>query len=142
VAGPAILAWAVRGCLIWQKEGLIVPDIIETATEEYRQSQDPMAEFYEEECIFEPDVFVPVADLRDAYDKWAEDAGIPEKYRLGRKACNERLQDKGCERKSTRYTNNVGTEKVGKCWHGVMLKSACNRFERKKPEEIQDEIPF
>jgi hypothetical protein len=34
--GPAILAWAVEGCLRWREEGLGVPPVAEHATEAYR----------------------------------------------------------------------------------------------------------
>lgn len=42
IAGSAILAWAVKGCLKWQKEGLVVPEVVERATENYRLEQDPL----------------------------------------------------------------------------------------------------
>src|SRR5215510_15944573 len=35
-----LLAWAVRGCLSWQKDGLQVPEEVEIATQEYRREMD------------------------------------------------------------------------------------------------------
>ena len=42
----AILAWAVKGCLDWQKHGdLGVPPQVTDATAEYRRDCDPLADF-------------------------------------------------------------------------------------------------
>ena len=38
---PGILAWAVRGCLEWQKVGLGLPTSVSEATREYREECDP-----------------------------------------------------------------------------------------------------
>lgn len=136
-AGSAILTWAVKGCLKWQHDGLTVPEVVELSTEEYRQSQDPLKEFFEDECEFDPVVFIPVVDLRTAYDQWAKDNGA--RFTLGPRGFNKRLRSKGCKAKSKRCTNSIGTEKVGKCWQGITLKSNPQKDEQ---EQITDEIPF
>ena len=33
---PEIMAWAVKGCLEWQRQGLGIPEEVKTATEVYR----------------------------------------------------------------------------------------------------------
>lgn len=48
-----ILAWAVRGCLAWQSQGLGAPDAVRDATEAYRAEMDVLAMFFEERCIFD-----------------------------------------------------------------------------------------
>ena len=42
---PGVLAWAVRGCLDWQKDGLGCSAAVEEATAAYRKESDPCAEF-------------------------------------------------------------------------------------------------
>jgi putative DNA primase/helicase len=121
VAGSAILAWAVRGCLKWRQSGLIVPSVVESSTQEYRRSQDPLREFCEEECKFAPQAYVPVHEMRGAYEQWAKDVGI--RYPVGPREFNKRLRARGCESKPKRYADNVGDERVGKCWTGVTLIS-------------------
>ncbi len=140
IAGPAILAWIVRGCLKWQERGLKVPEVIEQSTDEYRQSQDPLREFYEDVCVFEPTAIVPVKDLRAAYESWGEDVGIKAKYLLGRAAFNARLEAKGIIQKPTRYVNSVGTETNGRCWHGITLSS--NPKHKENGSGNQGKIPF
>ncbi len=42
---PGILAWLVRGCLLWQKYGLKPPKEITEATEQYRRGEDILADY-------------------------------------------------------------------------------------------------
>lgn len=138
-AGPAILAWAVEGCLRWQMEGLNVPDGVTAATAQYRQEQDPLAEFLDDMCnVGDEDLFVPVTDLRKSYERWASDVGV--KHTLGAKAFNERLESRGCRRVTRRYYNDLGTAKIGKCWVGITL--VCNRFPSTLSDENDDSLPI
>ena len=41
-AAPAVLAWAVRGCLEWQSAGLCPPSTVMSATEDYLRMQDTL----------------------------------------------------------------------------------------------------
>lgn len=47
---PGILAWAVRGCLEWQREGLPSPVLMEQETRAYRQEQDVVQQFVDTHC--------------------------------------------------------------------------------------------
>lgn len=49
-----ILAWAVRGCFLWQDEGLEEPESIKEATKQYRESQDKVQQFLDEQTILDP----------------------------------------------------------------------------------------
>lgn len=69
---PAILKWAVDGCLLWQKEGLEKPKAVEDAVKEYRNEMDVISAFLETCCIVgmgEEKAGV----LYQAYSKWAEE---------------------------------------------------------------------
>jgi P4 family phage/plasmid primase-like protien len=46
-----ILAWMVRGCLSWQRDGLTMPRRVVEATAAYRQSEDVLARWIAECCI-------------------------------------------------------------------------------------------
>jgi putative DNA primase/helicase len=74
-SGPAILAWAVRGCMEWQREGLGVPPAVEAATTEYRSNMDPLKDFLEEYCVVGPGIWCYTGALREAYEKWAQETG-------------------------------------------------------------------
>ena len=67
---PGILAWAVRGCLDWQRQGLGMPAAIKNATQEYRQEEDVIAQFLADNCIVGPQYKATASDLHTAFTKW------------------------------------------------------------------------
>ncbi len=69
---PGILAWAIKGCLDWQRYGLKEPDAVTTATASYRHEQDVLGDFIEDCCMLEPLASIPKADLRKEYDRWCQ----------------------------------------------------------------------
>ena len=93
-AGPAILAWIVRGCLDWQQQGLAVPEVVESATAAYRSEQDPIRDFLDDYCELDPSAHVPARRLREAYEAWAKDNGVRP---LHGRAYGERLRARGCD---------------------------------------------
>jgi putative DNA primase/helicase len=74
-AQSAILAWAVAGCLEWQKDGLQIPGRVREYTEEYRTENDPFRAFFDEKCIFGPNARIRRSQLRHAYERWAHANG-------------------------------------------------------------------
>lgn len=72
---PGILAWAVRGCLIWQQEGLNPPAKVTGATAEYRSEMDAIGRFIEERCILKPNTQVRGKQIYEAYSTWCEENG-------------------------------------------------------------------
>lgn len=72
---PGILAWMVRGCLEWQRIGLAEPAEVMTATQQYQQSQDPIAGFVDECCIIGPRRREKASTLYGCYKRWAENGG-------------------------------------------------------------------
>jgi P4 family phage/plasmid primase-like protien len=104
---PGVLAWAVAGCLEWQRYGLQEPEEVRAATAAYRAEQDTMAGFISECCRVHTDAKVRSSALFDAYQKWSG-----EKLTTA-PAFRARMNDKG-------YRSERGT---GGHWyyHGVGL---------------------
>jgi putative DNA primase/helicase len=48
--GQAILAWAIRGAVLWAATGLVVPDTVRTASADYMNEQDDLRLWIEEKC--------------------------------------------------------------------------------------------
>jgi putative DNA primase/helicase len=96
---PGILAWAVRGCLDWQREGLGLPDEVKTATEAYRAEMDTLGEFLREECVLEAGAQVLARALYQRYDTWAFRTG--EKKPLSQKALSLALAERGLTKRHT-----------------------------------------
>lgn len=67
---PGILAWAVRGCLDWQKNGLRESEAVKNAINEYRKEQDNLSDFLSDCCIFKRESTVSKADLWSEYQRW------------------------------------------------------------------------
>lgn len=73
---PGILAWAVRGCLEWQRlGGLGEPASVRAAVRHYRQEQDLLAQFVAERCSTAPGDRVKATPLLVAYNDWLETNG-------------------------------------------------------------------
>ena len=94
MGGPAVLAWALEGCLAWQAEGLGLPPAVREATCAVRAEMDPLLPFFEACCLFEDGIWTSNAALRSAYACWADENGI--RLRVGGKAWGERLRARGC----------------------------------------------
>ncbi len=70
-----ILAWLVRGCLEWQRDGLNPPDSVLEHTTEYRKGENHMARFLEDNCVLGQGMEVKSSVLSRAYRQWCEENG-------------------------------------------------------------------
>lgn len=71
---PQILAWAVEGCMKWQKEGIQEPECVLNATQDYKQEMDLIAGFVDQ-CIvidYTADNKIMASDLFGIYSRWAK----------------------------------------------------------------------
>lgn len=105
-----ILAWAVRGCLEWQRDGLGVPYEVEQATNEYRKEQDIFSLFISQCCVLGERKWVSTASFRKEYEKFCTENG--EQPHLAGNAFAERLRALGCKPKTARQ---------GRGWSGIGL---------------------
>jgi putative DNA primase/helicase len=106
-----ILAWAVRGCLAWQREGLKTPQAVRDATEGYRAEMDVLAAFFQECCVFDKRAEAGASDLYKAYVRWCEAAGERGESQT---YFGTRLRERGLTNRET------GGRKV---WCGIGLKA-------------------
>ncbi len=71
-----ILAWAVQGCLDWQRRGrLDPPPSVRQATEEYFEAEDALGRWLDERCVREDSARSLTAELFGDWKLWAEAAG-------------------------------------------------------------------
>lgn len=90
-----ILAWAVRGAMEWYATGLQEPGSVSTATQDYRESEDRLAEFIAARLVQEPGARVAPMGVRRTYAEWAEDAGLSRKEVLSGWALGVELESRG-----------------------------------------------
>ena len=70
---PQILAWAIQGCLQWQKEGLEMPDEIRIATNEYRDEMAIVRSLAKDRIKMKPGNKIKASLIYTAYKQWARD---------------------------------------------------------------------
>lgn len=112
---PGIFAWAVRGCLAWQKDGrLIPPDAVRLATEEYRAEMDVIGSFILESCDVYPEAQSTSAELYTAYSRWCDQSG---EKPMTQTAFAGRLKERGLESGRSSLTGR-------KLWKGIRVRMA------------------
>ncbi|MFC3165414.1 DNA primase family protein [Ciceribacter thiooxidans] len=67
-----ILNWLIEGVAIFLTEGLVIPEAVRGATQEYRDSQDPTAAFVARCIVVRHGAEIPAGELYDAYARFAE----------------------------------------------------------------------
>jgi putative DNA primase/helicase len=70
-----ILAWAVAGCLAWQREGLNPPACVQDATQEYFESEDALGRWLDERCVRTANAKSLTSELFTDWKQWAEASG-------------------------------------------------------------------
>ncbi len=139
---PALLAWAVRGCLAWQRDGLKPAAVVRTKTAELRADFDPLAEFLSECCVFASKAETTALELRQAYEAWAASMGAKP---INNRDWSQRLKARGCESIRTRRGGNPVT-----VWRGVGLLTEPPPAQPEPPEvavgagvqDVQDKRHF
>ena len=74
-SGPAVLRWIVDGAAWYLERGIDAPELVQTATANYREAMDPLADFISECCVMSETCFVKAGDLRAAYEAWCQENG-------------------------------------------------------------------
>jgi phage/plasmid-associated DNA primase len=116
---PGILAWAVRGCLAWQRDGLRAPDAVREATAAYRAENDALGEFFRLHTVFEPDAKIARKDLREAYESFCRENGSEP---FGAKRFAGRLREKGVKESGVRRGASIVNG-----WKGVRMATDAER---------------
>ena len=92
---PGILRWMIEGCLDWQANGLVRPDVVQAATDSYFGDQDLLGQWLDECCDADPGnnhKWDRSADLFSSWRAYAEKAGEREG---SAKSLSEALQKRG-----------------------------------------------
>jgi phage/plasmid-associated DNA primase len=114
IAGPAILAWAVKGCGLYAEKGkLCVPEDVTKATTEYRNSMNTMKPFIDEKCIIKVGLMVTKRMLFNQYEGWCIDSGIDSETKI---SFGKRLKE------TYEITDDSIADNVS-IWKGIGLKA-------------------
>lgn len=104
-----ILNWAVHGCISWINEGVIVPDKVKAAVEDYRGEMDTIEHFLSDCCVTGKEYTVKIVDLYDAYCKWCSDN---REHELSNIKFTKKLKEKNFEQSRTKFSRH---------WEGLGL---------------------
>jgi putative DNA primase/helicase len=109
--GPGILNWLLEGAQCWCGEGLQTPNVITSATDEYRAGMDVIGNFIRERCVKGEGCSIRARELFKCYQDWCEENN--------EHACSERffglkLKELGLEQK--RFGD-------GRYWQGLGIKA-------------------
>ncbi len=108
-----ILAWAVQGCLDWQRMGrLDPPQRVVEATEEYFEAEDALGRWLEERCVRTANAKSLTAELFTDWKQWAEAAG---EFIGSQRRFSDLLITRGIEK----WRNSVGV----RGFQGIGLKN-------------------
>lgn len=118
---PGILAWAVRGAVAWNQQGLGSCAVVDDATGDYRGQMDWLGAFLSETVVDQPESWVLVQTLFDAYRKWALDNG--EKVIVSKRKLGTALRERG-------WTTDLKTSQRLTAWvgHGLVAGAAPTPF--------------
>lgn len=89
---PGILKWAIEGCLLWQRNGLIISQKIKEATSNYRSSEDVVGRFLDEQCLFGSELSIQANELFGKYIAWSRNNKESE---LSQKQFGEKVREHG-----------------------------------------------
>lgn len=106
---PGILAWAVCGCIEWQKRGLKAPKAVNDATAAYRSEMDTFSGFVDEKCCVAPNMSAGARELYQAYKSWAEangEKGLSQRW-FGLRLTERDFRNEK-DRKGRKYWRGIG----------------------------------
>jgi len=75
--GPGILAWMIKGCVAWQKEGLKAPGAVTNATKDYLDAEDALGLWFAECCVLDRTCGELTSRLYESFKRWADAAREP-----------------------------------------------------------------
>jgi putative DNA primase/helicase len=96
---PGILAWAVQGCLRWQRDGLRPSEAVQQTIDTYRSEMDFVGQWIEERCDLDTTAFESNSTLYCDYSTWAKREQHPV---LGPRTFGESLRERGFARERSK----------------------------------------
>jgi putative DNA primase/helicase len=93
---PGILAWAIQGCLEWQRRGLNSPAAVIDATDEYFTDHDTLGRWLAERCELDPNAQIGSTDAYSDWKLWTE---ARKEHTGPQKAFTQMLKERGFKQK-------------------------------------------
>jgi putative DNA primase/helicase len=115
VEWPGILRWMIEGAVDWQQNGLVKPEIVVAATEDYFTEQNVFAHWLDQNCRVEPNNSHLFSSSRELYESWKAFAESNGEFAGSSKGLASKLARAGLRSE----TRNVGKKVRG--WVGIAV---------------------
>jgi putative DNA primase/helicase len=92
---PGILRWMIEGCLDWQQNGLVRPQSVQEASNEYFSEQDVLGQWLAEECEVDPSKSYMQETTSALYQAWSTYAQRSGETPGSKRAFTDRLKQRG-----------------------------------------------
>ena len=122
-----ILAWALAGCLQWQRMGLQPPASVLSATEEYFEAEDALGRWIDERCVRIDRARSLTAELFNDWKAWVEAAG---EFVGSQRRFSDQLVARGVEK----WRNGLGV----RGFQGIGLKAEPRPERSRFPDDNDD----
>ena len=93
---PGILAWAIEGCVEWQRIGLAPPAAVLLATESYLAEEDAIGRFLDDRCDL--DETGEVEEVQELFASWRDWCTTVGEYPGSTRQFSQKLEARGLER--------------------------------------------
>jgi putative DNA primase/helicase len=93
---PGILAWAIEGCLEWQRIALAPPPAVLDATEGYLADEDAIGRFLDERC--EVGDMLAMEEVKELFASWRDWCNATGEYAGSTKRFSQNLETRGFQR--------------------------------------------
>jgi phage/plasmid-associated DNA primase len=133
---PGVLAWCLRGCLDWQRDGLREPAIVSTLTAEYRSENDPLTPFLAECCALDPNASTGGQELFHAYHQWADAQQVAKDERLSQRTFGTRIKARFKDVGTPRKVRYQGLRLAEQGDLLISTKQAACTIEHQSPEHF------
>jgi len=113
---PGILRWMLDGCMDWQSNGLVRPDVVRAATDSYFGDQDLLAQWLDEMCDAQPGNPWKSATSAELFASWHVYAARAGEKPMSQKGFADTMEQRG-------FVRHRGSQGV-RGFKGVQLKPA------------------
>lgn len=93
---PAIFAWMLEGCKMWQREGLGKPAGIAASSETYIKEQDVLGSWIDEQCEVSPEYHCATDALYRSFSEWCQQS---HEYNPGKNRFSAKMELRGYGRR-------------------------------------------
>lgn len=105
---PGIINWCIKGCAMWQKEGLSEPKEVLEAVEEYRSESDGLQQFIDENLEISSGACITNKEITDLYNRWNGSSINTTKFATMFKVKAKKLQLVSKRRKYGTFWEGIG----------------------------------